>query len=135
MPKNNDLNSNEHYSAYDEYAKNLRMWFVGFGVGLAALIVGNKDVIKNIKDNPFEKYALLGGLFTGVILQVILSLVNKYCNWINYNSIRNSKENALPAKFCSWLGRQIWIDLLIDFLSAAALIISSIFYLIVIWRI
>lgn len=135
MAKKNTLEGDDHYKAYDEYAKNLRIWFVGFGVGLAALIVGNKDVIKNIKDNPIEKYSLLGGLFAGVILQVILSLINKYSNWINCNSCRKKSENTRIAKFFTWLGDQIWIDVIFDILSVAALIVSSIFYLIIVWEI
>ena len=40
--------SADYYKVYEEYAKNLRTWFVAYGVGAPVLFVSNKDIAEKL---------------------------------------------------------------------------------------
>ena len=104
----------EHYEVYAEYSKILRTWLVGYGVGVPALILSQKELWEKLaKSESIETIAIL--FIFGVILQVIISLTNKSIMWASYYGAHNT-----PFKICNCykiadtLSKYYWIDLIFD---------------------
>ncbi|QQS03375.1 MAG: hypothetical protein IPK50_13785 [Fibrobacterota bacterium] len=125
MRSNVNENAKWSYEAYDEYAKTFRSWLIGFGVGISALVIGNKDVIEKLAKDDCLKQCLIGGLLCGIFSQVVLALINKYVNWLNYIAEDESLtgwKKSIPG----WIVKQIWIDFLLDVLSIVSFSVATI---------
>ena len=94
------------FSAYFEYNKILRTWFVAFGIGGPSLLLVNEKVV--------NKLVAAGCLMNvvwlflgGVLAQILGALLNKILNWYSY------QDRA-------WAGvvlEHFWIDVLIDVIT------------------
>ena len=73
----------ENFEPYSEFARTLRTWFVGYGVGAPALVLTQAELrqrLANAGDLP-----TLGAFFlSGVFLQVLLTLIYKTAMWELY---------------------------------------------------
>jgi hypothetical protein len=110
----------EELSAYLEYNKILRSWFVAFGVGGPALFIINADIGQKLAATG--QLTLVSALFlVGAGSQVIGALINKTSNWYVY---RGARDAAYQAKgryiMCRWIVVQYWFDVVVDVLSVAA---------------
>lgn len=113
------VNRAEFYKVYDEYAKNLRAWFVAYGVGGPVLILTQEKVSQVVIESGSGRVVALFFL-AGVVLQVLLSLVNKWANWgvYAYSETEDLSEGK-RFRFCSWASNQVWFDVLLDLGSMA----------------
>jgi hypothetical protein len=71
------------YSAYAEFAKNLRLWFLAYGIGATAIFVTNESAGRRLLSSGVAElviYLFLGG----VALQVFLALLYKTAMWHLY---------------------------------------------------
>lgn len=107
----------DYLDAYKDYASNLRSWFVGFGIGSVALLVGNKDILAFVKTG--HPYLIVALLLTGSLTQILLSFINKYLNWLCYYEKKEGhfpkgSLNACIRKVFYWMHDQIWVDSLFD---------------------
>lgn len=107
----------ENFTAYLEYNRVLRTWFVAFGVGGPALFLLNDDIAKRLA--AADELQLVAMLFLGgAALQVLGALINKIANWYVYESTFDEKvAKSLRCKVGLWLIEQYWIDLTLDLLT------------------
>lgn len=71
------------YSAYAEFAKNLRVWFLAYGIGATAIFVTNEGAGKRLLSSAVAEpviYLFLGG----VAVQILLALLYKSAMWHLY---------------------------------------------------
>lgn len=105
----------EFYEVYAEYNKSLRNWFVGYGIGLPALLLTNQELFRLKSDNQYLSLVLI---FTslGIALQIISALINKYCNWLLYRGYTDDeiKNEATAFKKIDKLSNMFQIDLTFD---------------------
>jgi hypothetical protein len=79
------LSSDAWAQSYRQHTTALRTWFVAFGVGGPAFLVANESAWKVFRMDPASR--LIGALYlSGVICQVIITLVDKYADWFGYLS-------------------------------------------------
>lgn len=115
----------EFYKAYEEYARNLRAWFVAYGVGGPVLILTQEHVSKAvIASGAGPGIARL--FLSGVGLQILLSLINKWANWGVY-AYSESQALADGRLFGFWsaVTNQVWIDILLDLGSVACFALAT----------
>ena len=108
------INRDEFYKVYEEYAKNLRTWFVAYGVGGPVLILTQEKVSKVVVNSGAGREIAFFFL-AGVGLQIMLSLINKWVNWGVYAF--SESEKLVSGKrfgFCSWVSEQSWFDIMLD---------------------
>lgn len=109
-----------HYQCYDDYAKNLRTWFVAYGIGGPVLFLTQEAVSDRIAQSGYTKH-IVYGFFIGVICQVLLSLINKWNNWAIYSFSENeSSMKKWRYKIPEVISEQFWIDLLLDICTVVA---------------
>ena len=111
--------SSEFYKAYEEYSKNLRTWFVAYGVGAPVLLVTNRDVATALSAS--HAASSIAALFlAGVALQVSLAMINKTVMWACYWAERHPEEADKDRfKVAYWVSGQYWIDFLVDLATLA----------------
>jgi len=109
--------SADYYKVYEEYAKNLRTWFVAYGVGAPVLFVSNKDIAEKLASSHAAPSIAAFFLF-GVALQIALALVNKNAMWGCYWTEKYPAEASKKRfRFAHWVSGQYWIDVALDLLT------------------
>lgn len=104
----------EYLSAYAEYSKVLRTWFVAYGIGAPVLLFTNNALTQTVKASGYARF--VGGLFlVGVLFQLILASANKASMWaLYYGEIRPRFKARRRYKFAYWLSEAFWIDFIVD---------------------
>lgn len=101
----------DNYTAYLEYNRVLRTWFVAFGVGGPALFLVNEEIATRL--HKAGELRLVAGLFiAGAALQVLGALINKVANWHVYKSANDWWCRA-SERVIGWF----WIDKVFDVLT------------------
>jgi len=118
--KPEDIDRDSYYKVYDDYAKNLRNWFVAYGIGGPVLFLTQESITEKIVQSGYARYIVYAFLF-GVAFQILLSLINKYNNYTIY-SLSESEELMKTKKFkrAECISNQFWIDKLLDLLTVVA---------------
>jgi hypothetical protein len=104
----------EYWEPYSEFAKTLRTWFVGYGVGVPALVLTQAELrqrLANAGDLPTLAVCFLSGVF----LQVMLTLIYKTAMWELYmTETQPPRSKGLWYRSAFWISEQAWIELLVD---------------------
>lgn len=110
----------DELSAYLEYNKILRSWFVAFGVGGPALFMINPQIGKRLADTGELRF--VSAMFlAGAGCLVFGAVINKISNWYVYRGANDSRyQNKQRYKFCRWLVHQFWLDVALDCATIAA---------------
>ena len=109
---------------YSDYNRELRTWFVAFGVGVPGALILGRDGSSTITDAP-ETSLVVGLLLMGTCLQIFVALLNKYVAWCNdlrshiKSAPKQKRKKLNPViREIAKLTRSIWIDAVIDGLTA-----------------
>ena len=112
-----DSETEESKNFYTEYAtgsNTLRVWFVTFGIGGLYLLLTTKDLLEKLqKEGELKMVAVL--FLTGMGTQLLIAIINKWVNWLNYFYSVNKKSRI--AKFVDWFSEQFWVDILCDIIT------------------
>jgi len=115
----------EIYGSYQEYSKTLRTWFVAYGVGAPVIFISNETITSKVLSNPNSK-SLIAAFLIGVLIQVILTIINKNAMWGCYYGEENPEfQSTYRYKLADWFSSQYWIDIVFDLLSLALLSYAS----------
>ena len=79
------------YTAYAEFAKNLRVWFLAYGIGATAIFVTNEGAGKRLLSSGAAEGVVYLFLI-GVGLQILLAFVYKTAMWYLYMGEFDAKE-------------------------------------------
>lgn len=102
------------YSAYAEFAKNLRIWFLAYGIGATAIFVTNEGAGKRLLSSGAAEivtYLFLGG----VALQIFVALLYKSAMWYLYIAELDPKEKeSWQHGLSDSISNSYWIEFLCD---------------------
>ena len=105
------------FSAYLEYNKVLRTWFVGFGIGGPALLLVNNNIAKSLVEAG-QLRDVVSFFLIGTTAQVLGALLNKIANWYVYlGTIDAGLKGSRRQRFAEWAISQFWIDIVVDLLT------------------
>jgi len=109
----------DEFSAYLEYNRVLRSWFVAFGVGGPALFLINEQLGKRLAEKG--QLRVVGAMFLiGTGSQVLGAVVNKIGNWYVYRGALDSAYRmSLRYKFFKWFVLQFCFDIILDIVTIA----------------
>lgn len=114
VAKPSDADGTDSFSAYTEYNKILRTWFVAYGIGGPALFLANEKVATRLAKAGCLKYVV--ALFlAGIFIQVAGALMNKVANWYVYTSTLDPQfQHSKKYQIAEWVINQFWVDITID---------------------
>jgi hypothetical protein len=108
---------NAHHAAYFDGLKELRHWFLAYGVGGPLLLISNKDIYSDIAASG-EAPGIVILFAIGVAAQIAITFINKWNNWILYWYFDETKaRQGAGVRFCNWLSEKFWIDVACDLVS------------------
>lgn len=95
--------ASDAFSAYAEYNRILRTWFVAFGIGGPALFLINDKIAAKLV--AVDQLRLVVALFLlGATAQVLGALRNKMANWYVYiGTIDLAMKGSRRQRFADWL--------------------------------
>ena len=112
-----------YYREYSEYAKNVRIWLVAYGVGGPALVVTQPTLYSTISNSGHVRDISLAFLL-GVVVQVVTALLYKAAAWnLHYTEERGRGK---PARWAKLVERWYWIDVAADVTTLALFLYSTI---------
>jgi hypothetical protein len=114
-----------YWQPYAEFAKTLRTWFVGYGVGAPALVLTQPAVRQRLINSG--RMHTLGWLFlSGVFLQVILVFVYKTVMWELYmGEADEARRTRRWYRNASALSEWGWLEVSVDLLTIALFTIAT----------
>ena len=106
------------YTAYAEFAKNLRVWFLAYGIGATAIFVTNEGAAKRLLSSGAAEGVVYLFLI-GVGLQILVALLYKTAMWYLYMGEFDAKEQE---SWCHRLADKISNSYSLEFLCDLATI-------------
>ena len=112
--KNRNDEANSFYEAYADGSRNLRAWFVAYGIGGPVLFLTQEGANRKIANSGHGKMIVILFLI-GVLLQIIIAAINKWANWYIY-AYTDSKPEDRPRAFhaATWISDKFCIDVFCD---------------------
>lgn len=112
-----------YFANYSEYNKQLRTWFVTFGLGGPILFYTQPALLEKLTNT--ERAWVVWAFLVGCGTQIALAVLNKGISWTEYN-YQESLANGIQRNRnwwedrLHWLGARYWIDVLFDVLTTGA---------------
>ncbi len=102
------------YEAYAGFARNLRIWFIAYGVGGPVVFLTNEAAGQALlASGPARRIAYT--VLAGVGLQILLALLYKTAMWYLYlGELDDSRKSWMLYKVSEWLSDSYWIELVSD---------------------
>jgi hypothetical protein len=102
------------FQPYSDFAKNLRTWFLAYGIGAPVLLLSNQTAWTTIKQTG--QLRVVAALFLiGVALQIVEALLYKHAMWHLYSAELNPQHKLSKwYKSADWLSNSYALELLID---------------------
>jgi hypothetical protein len=102
------------YEPYSDYHRNLRLWFLAYGIGTPVFLTQLPEVIKALKDG--KELRLVMALFlAGVIIQVFTALLYKTAMWYLYmHELKALNDKSVRVQISEWLSEAYWLEALFD---------------------
>lgn len=119
--KYDDLGQKEgHFQNYSDYSKTLRAWLVAYGIGGPVLFLTNEKLTLQVAGSGYAKQIIFAFLL-GVVLQIALSLINKWGAWHMYAGAGDpSYQRSWRYRLWSFINGLSWLDFWLDVLSLVA---------------
>ena len=105
----------DYWEPYVEYSKTVRTWFISYGIGAPVLFMAQEGLAKKVSESECVQTIIFMFLF-GVSLQVFVTLLNKWTNWVIY-AHKASSPDKWWVKKADRISELFWLDLLIDIVT------------------
>jgi len=114
-----------HFQNYVDYSRTLRAWLVAYGIGGPVLFLTNDNLAQKVSSSCYTNQIIILFL-SGVCLQIVLSLINKWCAWHMYKGAGDlDYQKTRRYRFWGFFNAQSWIDFWIDLISITAFIFAT----------
>jgi hypothetical protein len=106
-----------YWQPYSEFAKTLRTWFVGYGVGAPALVLTQDDLRRQLGESGM--FPRLGWLFlSGVFLQVLLAWLYKTAMWQLYLGENDKgRRSSVWYRSANAISQATWVEVIVDLMT------------------
>lgn len=111
--------SEGYIEQFNLYLRDLRVWFVAYGIGGPVLFLTQPGVSKAVASSGGGR--LIIALFIGgVVSQVLSSLFGKWASWVQYRHAKYEEFSRLIGLARFWAGNLV-IDFLLDMITVVTL--------------
>ena len=105
-----------YFDLYREYAKTLRAWLVGFGIGTPAVFF-TQDQIRHVIVTAGGHGWLIALYLVGVACQVGVALINKWVSWYVYLCQTQGRTDSRIFARCENYSKSMTVDVAVDVTS------------------
>jgi hypothetical protein len=105
------------HAVYADFAKNLRIWFLAYGIGSTAIFVTNEAAARKLLDSGHALHVVYL-LVAGVAVQVFVALLYKSIMWFLYiGEIYPDKKSSCVYQFADCVSTRYWPELICDLVT------------------
>ncbi len=123
--------SEDYYNPYRDYAWRFRIWLVAFGVSAPIALLSNSAAYSTIKSSCAAT-AAIWMMFAGVLIQILLTWLYKWCMWILYMcEIGQIKIDDCRFRIAHDLSTSFLTEFILDLLTVLLFIAASAILLLV----
>ena len=129
-----DLAANEnseitgYFDAYASFARTLRTWLVGFGVGVPVLVASQADLSKKLAASGDSK-RIVTLFLGGVAIQIAVTMLYKSAMWYTYFGAMNPAfRSRWRYRSAEWISEQHWLEVIFD-VATMGLFVAAMFSL------
>ena len=109
-----------YYEPYADYHRNLRLWFLAYGIGMPVFRTQVPDAIAALKTAHALREVMALFLF-GVIVQILIALLYKTAMWYLYmEELGDLTKNSKRVRISAWLSEAYWLEALFDVITLGA---------------
>jgi hypothetical protein len=109
-----------YYDAYSAFARQLRVWFIAYGIGAPLIALTNPAVAEAVRLSGYRKsiaFAFVGG----VTVQILMAFLYKTAMWYLYAgeddpTTKGTWQWSASDRFSEWY----WAEALVDVVTLAA---------------
>jgi hypothetical protein len=103
-----------YYEPYADYHRNLRLWFLAYGIGMPVFLTQVPEAISALKTSGALRMVM--ALFlAGVIVQVFTALLYKTAMWYLYvEELGDISGRSKRVRVSNWLSEAYWLEALFD---------------------
>jgi len=114
------------FEVYADYNRMLRTWFVVFGVGSIAALIGSKDLVEGLRSAGALRCVVMLLAF-GAGAQIILAFINKTAAWCQfYGECNPAFLNGRICKAAAAISSYFIIDVVADLATMGFFIAATI---------
>jgi len=107
------------FEVYADYNRMLRAWFVVFGVGSIAALLGSEKLVDGLRE-ALALRCVVVLLLAGAAAQVVLAFINKTAAWLLYfGECDKAFSDSWICKVANRLSAWYWIDIFADVVTMA----------------
>lgn len=107
------------YDAYAGFARNLRTWFIAYGIGGPVLFISQSYVTEALVKRGAARevaYAFLGG----VVVQITAALLYKTAMWYCYQGeLDPAFKESRRFRLASFISCAYWLEVFLDLVTSA----------------
>ena len=105
-------NTKGYIEQFNFYLRDLRTWFVAYGIGGPVLFLTQEKIRAAIAGSGSGR-SIAFLFLLGVAFQIASSVLGKWTSWIQYANTKDGSHSCLaPVAF--WWAGNFWIDFLLD---------------------
>jgi hypothetical protein len=106
-----------YFDAYAAFARTLRTWLVGFGVGVPVVIASQADLAKSLRDSGNASWVVALYL-GGVAVQIAATLLYKTCMWYSYLGADEATfRSTRRYRMSTTIADLYWLEFTIDLVT------------------
>ena len=99
------------YAAYSEFARNLRIWFLAYGIGATAIFVTNEGAGRKLLASGAAETVIYLFL-AGVAVQILVALLYKSAMWFLYMAeIDAENKDSWTYTASVFVSDDYWLEL------------------------
>jgi hypothetical protein len=111
-----------HWEPYSYYHKNLRLWFLAYGIGTPVFLVQYPGALDTLKSQGILRSVTVLFL-AGVVVQVFAALTYKTAMWYLYmRDLKRLARTSWRVRLSGWVSIAYWLEFLFD---ASTLVLFS----------
>ena len=108
-----------YYEPYADYHRNLRLWFLAYGIGMPVFLTQVPDAIAALKKASALREVMTLFL-AGVIVQVFIALLYKTAMWYLYmEELGDLSGRSKRVRISTFLSEAYWLEAMFDAVTLA----------------
>jgi uncharacterized membrane protein YGL010W len=105
------------YPAYADFSRNVRTWFIAYGIGAPVLLLTTDSAIARLSASGQAKFISILFL-TGVAVQILTALLYKSAMWYLYiGELRPDFRTSRRHKCADWISESHILELALDLIT------------------
>jgi hypothetical protein len=118
-------NESGFYEPYVHFARLLRTWLVGYGIGVPVILLSQQDVSRKVLESG-EGQTITLLFLSGVCVQVFAAFIYKYAmGYIYAKEIGLIDKESIRFHLAAFISEAYWLEILFDIVTVISFVCAT----------